>query len=90
MTQHSDQEKEVKINEFCNDITLRKHLLGVIDHRFHTLMKGCQCCTVVCVFLTAIIHHHYSLLMVEVVVLVVSRSSSGGGSRSSGVGGNSR
>ena len=72
------------------NITLRKHLSGVIDHRFHTLMKGCQCCTFVCVFLTAIIHHHYSLLMVEVVLLVGSRSSSDGGSGSSGVGGSSR
>ena len=84
------KKKKSKSINSAMTITLRKHLLGVIDHRFHTLMKGCQCCTVVCVFLTAVIHHHYSLLMVEVVVLVVSRSSSGGGSRSSGVGGNSR
>ena len=84
----------IKKKKSAMTITLRKHLLGVIDHRFHILMKGCQCCTVV--FLTAIIYHHYSLVMVEAVVLV-SSSSGGGGSRSSGggsgingVGGSSR
>ena len=43
-------------------------------HRYHTVRKGCRCCTVV--FLTAVIYHHHALVTervsTRVVVVVVA------------------